>query len=479
MKFLTSLLFLVLFAFNLQAQTDYKIKIEIKNYPHDSIFIGYKFGDKQYIKDTLTQTKKGHFVFEGNDTIKNGMYLVVLQPKNDFLEFLIDKNDHHFSMSADFKDLNNSLKFKKSSSNKTFQEYGDFLKSQRPKAEKLRKQIHVQDSLKNTAKVEALKKELGNIDKDVIAYQKKFIKKYAGTFPALMVKSLTEVEVPEFEGDEKEVQKKKYYYYRNHYWDNIDMTDERLLYTNFFDRKVSFYIDKLVPQHPDTISQELDLLLKKMEPNKEMYKYYLISFLNKYASSKIVGFDAVYVHLAKEYYAKGKTPWVGEEQLAKILRDAYLLDPVLIGKKAPNMTLYKQDGSSKSIYDVDKPYTLLFFWSPECGHCKKAAPYLVKFFKEFKDQVEVITICNEIGDDNVKKCWETAKDHEFNDMINLADPKYISHFKTVYNVKSTPTIYILNKDKEIIMKRIPAKDLPDVMKQLIKRDKEKAKEKKN
>ena len=32
-----------------------------------------------------------------------------------------------------------------------------------------------------------------------------------------------------------------------------------------------------------------------MEPAKETFKYYLVHYLNKYAASKIVGFDAVYV----------------------------------------------------------------------------------------------------------------------------------------------------------------------------------------
>ncbi len=477
MKIWTSLLLSILFAFNLQAQADYDVKINIKNYDYDTLYIGYKFGDKQYIKDTLTAISKGKFELTGTDTIKDGMYLVVLKPKRDYMEFLIDKGDHHFSISTDAKDLS-KVKFKHSSANKHFQEYADFLKSMRPKAEKLRKQIQVQDSLKNTKKKEELTKQYENLDNEVAEYQQNFIKKYAGTLPAVIVKSYSEIKFPDFKGTDKEIQEQKYYYYRRHFFDNIDFSDERLLYTNLLDKKITYYIDKLIPQHPDTISLELDGLLKKMESNDEMHKYYLISFLNKYAGSKIVGFDAVYVHLVKEYYAKGQAPWVDEDQMAKILRDAYLLEPVLIGKKAPNMTLYQKDGSARSIYDVDKPYTLLFFWSPECGHCKKAAPYLVDFFKKYKDKVAVITICNEIGGDKAPKCWEFVKDHEFDDMINLADPKYSSHFKTVYNVKSTPTIYILNKDKEIIMKRIPAKELPDVMKQLIERDQKLEKEKK-
>ena len=158
MKIWTSLLFSILFAFNLHAQADYDIKINIKNYDQDTLYVGYKFGDKQYIKDTLTAISKGEFALKGTDTIKNGMYLVVLSPKRDYFEFLVDKDDHHFSIFADANDLGN-VSFKHSKTNKIFQEYADFLKGLRPKADKLRKEIQVQDSLKNTEKKEELTKK--------------------------------------------------------------------------------------------------------------------------------------------------------------------------------------------------------------------------------------------------------------------------------------------------------------------------------
>lgn len=477
MKIWTSLLFILFFAFTTKAQVDYKIKIKVKNYDSDTLIIGNKYGKQQYIKDTLIADKKGSFLFTGKDTLESGVFLMVFQPNKEFIEFLVDDNDKHFGISVDFSDLESSIKFKNSISNKAFQEYTSFLKKLKPKAEKIKKEIHVQDSLKNTVKKDELTKQLDKLDIDVKNFQISYIKKYKGSLPALIVRSLQEPDMPTFTGDPKEIRIKQYYFYRAHYFDNIDLADERLLHTNILARKIDFYVDRLIPQHPDTISVELDKILQKMEPNPEMYKFYLIQFLNNYAGSNIVGFDAIYVHLVNNYYAKGKTPWVDKKQMAKILRDASLLDPVLIGKTPPNITLYKEDGTPKEIFDVDKPYTLLFFWGPDCGHCKKAAPYLVDFYKAYKDQVAVITICNEISK-KTPKCWEGIKDHDYGEMINLADPKYTSHFKTLYNVKLTPTIYILNDKKEIIMKRIPAKELKDVMKQLIEMEQKKKLEQK-
>ncbi len=473
MQIWTSFLFFVLLSFGLQAQAGYDIKIKANNYDYDTLVIGYKFGKQQYIKDTLVSSNKQDFHFTGQDTLKDGMYIIVLKPKNDFLEFLVDKGDHKFSMTFDNKNLANSLKFKGSKSNKIFTEYTGFLKGLRPRAVKLRSEIKLQDSLGNTKAKDKVTKELNGMDKEVKEYQNTFIRKHAGTLPALIVKALKEPEMPEFEGDKKDVQQKQYYYFRNHFFDNLDLTDPRLLYTNLLDRKIKYYINKVVPQHPDTISTELDKLLQKMETNEELYKYYLIDFLNEYAGSKVVGFDAIYVHLVKNYYEKGKAPWVGAESMAKIVRDASLLFPVLIGKKAPNITLYEKDGTPKSVYDVDKDFTVLFFWAPDCGHCKKSAPHLVKFYNQFKDRVSVITIGNDIGNEKEEKTWKAVEEHKFDDLINLADFKYTSRFKTKYNIKSTPTIYILNKDKEIIMKRIPAKDLPEVMEELIRLDKKK------
>ncbi len=467
MKLIASLL-LLLFASRSQAQSDYKIEITLKNYPYKTLLIGYEYGSQKYPKDTLTLNSNGQFVFEGKDSIKNGLYFIVLQPKNEFLEFIIDYNDHHFAIAADAQNVLQTLVYKNSSSNQLFKEYEAFLKSKQDQmAQIIQKKKSLPDTPENQQKIKA---DLKSLDTEIGAFQADFIKQHKGTFPALIAQSLSPIKLPSFTGSTEEILTQSLAYQRAHFWDNIDFDDKRLLYTNFFDEKMTYYMNEFIPQHPDTISQEMDVLLTRMTENNEMYQYYLVAWLNKYAHTVTKGLDAVYVHLVKNYFAKGKSTRITEDQLASILRDVELLEPVLIGKKAPNITLYKQDGSAMSIYDSDKPYTLLFFWGPDCGHCQKAAPYLVKFFDKYKDQVEVITICNEIGDEKVKKCWQGVTDHEYNKMINLADPKYTSSFKTAYYVKMTPTVYILNKDKIIIAKNILAKELSSTMERLIAQD---------
>jgi len=61
----------------------------------------------------------------------------------------------------------------------------------------------------------------------------------------------------------------------------------------------------------------------------------------------------------------------------------------------------------------------------------------------------------------------------------MIDPYYRSRYKQIYNVKSTPVIYILDEKKEILAKRIGADQIGEVMDKIIERDKKLAEEKAN
>ncbi len=466
----------------------YKIRVKLENYPSNELIIGFHYGEKQYVKDTVTLGTDGYFTFEADTLFPAGVYLLVMKPDNNFIQLLLDAKNQQFTVNTDAKDSVNKMKIKGSPDNEAFYGYLQYLNKQRPEADTLRAQLNRVKG--NVADSTRFANKIMDIDKAVKKAQLDLIAKNPGSMAAKIVKASLEPEPPDFKGDEKEVAKKKYYWIREHYFDNIDITDPAMLRSPVLHGKIDYFITKLTPQHPDTINAALDRLFSKLngKNDNENFKYYLIHFLNYYAKSQIVGFDACYVHIADEYYCKGLTPWTKKEDLDKICDNAKRLEPILIGKIAPNITVMDRDNKPHTLWDVDADYTVVFFWAADCGHCKKAAPHMVEFAKKFKDQgVKVFAVCTGVvtskeESDSPEKvhesCWKGVDEKEFSDdlFFNSYDPYIRSGYKKLYDVQTTPQIFILDRKHEILMKRIGAEQLSEVMEQVIKFQEDKKKQ---
>ena len=71
-------------------------------------------------------------------------------------------------------------------------------------------------------------------------------------------------------------------YFKEHFFDGFDFTDDRLIRTAAFYEKISYYMDKLNVQVPDTIIKACDFLLSKWQTVPKMFKYTLNNFTSKY-----------------------------------------------------------------------------------------------------------------------------------------------------------------------------------------------------
>lgn len=466
-------------------QKGYKIRVKLENYAANELIIGFHYGEKQYVKDTATLAPDGFFSFEADTLFPPGVYLLVLKPDNNFIQILLDEKNQQFTVTTDAKDSVNKMKIKGSPDNELFYEYLRFLSKQRPEADTLRAQLGRAKG--NVADSTRLAGKILDIDKAVKKTQQDLITKHPNSMAARIVKAALDPEVPDFKGEETEVARKKYYWSRAHFFDNLDVADPALLRSPVLHGKIDQFITKITPQHPDSVNVALDNLFSKMKGkyNGENYKYYLIHFLNYYAKSNIVGFDACYVHIAQEYYCKGQAAWSKKEDLDKICDNARRLEPILIGKIAPNITVMDRNNQPHALWDVDSDYTVLFFWATDCGHCKKAAPHMVEFAKKFKDRgVKVFAVCTGVvtakDDSNSPEkvhdsCWKGLEEKEFSDdlFFNVYDPYIRSRYKMLYDVQTTPQIFILNRNHEILMKRIGSEQLGEVMEQVMKFQEEK------
>ncbi len=430
----------------------------------DEIYLAYYLGNAQYIQDTAHRSQD-KFLFSGQDTLRQGVYMVVFPPDNQFFQVLIGEGEDDLLLKAKMNDLLHPYLIRGSNETSLFYDYVKFLQSKKGVADSLRNTL---DSLPDSEINDKVKGELKTIDTEVKEYQFALLDKHPQSLTALLIKANLENEIPEFQGTEEEIQLQMYHFVKAHYFDLLPMKDSRLVRTPALHQRLEYYINKLTPQIPDSINQSIDHILSQFDTNSEAFKIYLVYYLNQYAKSKIVGMDGVYVHLVEKYYSKGFATWTDSVQLNKIIKNAETLEPLLIGKTAPDLLMQTKDKIPIRLHQVNSPYTVLFFWDPDCGHCKKSMPTVIEFYKNYKPKgVEIFSVCTRIQDD-VPKCWESIDEQGMGEWINVVDPNLRSRFKQIYDVRTTPQIYILDKDKKIVMKKISAEQLPEVMDRLIK-----------
>ncbi len=445
----------------------YDINIDIANYENDTLIVGYYYGDKQLVHDTLYAEKKGKFKLHGEDTLANGLYMLLTIPDNEFIQFNVNENEKNFDIAYDLKNKG-ELKFKGSKDNQLFQDYMKMLGDLRPKAQMLRDTIAIlTEANQDYSKFD---KELDVLDNEVISAQKNIVEKHPNTISALILKSSEDIDVPDFK-DAENPQFERFKYYKAHYFDNLDLANPLALKIGVLPNKVDTYLEKLTANHPDSISHSIDVLLAKMQPAEDTYRFYLSTFLSRYGNSKIIGYDAVYVHLVDKYYNNGKAPWVEEENLIKIVDNANKIRPALIGKIGSDLTVFEEDGVTPvTLSEIEYEYLVLLFWAPECGHCSKMMPDFVAFNEHWKSAgVKTFAICTK-HKDKTKNCWESLEDKNMLGFINGADEHHLSRFKLKYNVVKTPKVFILDKNREILMKNLGADQLDVVMRDIFTRN---------
>lgn len=453
------ILFLLFATLGSEAKDGYSIKVHIAGV-HDSLcWLANHFGDKSYIQDSCNADAHGNMKFEGKNTLRPGMYLVVL-PNKKYFEVMVDQQQF-FSVEADTTLDPSHITFKGSQDNADFYGWLNYVTKKRNEVEPIRNKMMAlpEADRKNSAE----KKQLDKIDEDIEAYQKNYITKNPTAFLSSIFKATKEVVVPDpptLPNGQKD-SLFQFYYYKNHYFDNVDFGDARLLRTPIFQQKLDYYIKKLTVQYPDSINLEADKLVKMAEKDTEVFKFTVWYITHEYENSNIMGLDAVFVYMVKKYYTKEKAYWLDAAGLYKIQERAAQLDPILIGKKPRNLVLADSANYVHSLYDVKANWTVLFFWDPDCGHCKKAMPKLQEFYNEWHAKgVEVYAVCNETEIDKWKKFIIENK----LTWINVSDPQMHDNFRHDFDVATTPQVFVLDKDKIIRAKKIDVEQIGDFIK---------------
>ena len=465
MKRLIYLLFIIL-SYQTYAQNEaFNLKIRVSGVQDSLIYLANYYGDKQYLKDSTYADASGRFTFKAKEALPGGIYLVVL-PGKRYFEVILDKNQK-LSMETDNANLVENMKVTGSDENKAFYDYLRFIYYKHKEVESLGQALEKVKEIPDSASV--YKEKINAIDKEVKEYKKNYIKQHSDWFTAKVFKASTDPVIPDLPKSESgEVDSLfGFKYYKAHYFDGLDFSDERLLRTPVFHNKLQYYLKNLTLQIPDSINKEADMIIAKAKANDEIFKYTVNYITYTYETSNIMGMDAVFVHMARNYYTPDQAFWVDSTQLYKITDKAKTLEPLLLGKKAQNLVMKDMNGKYRSLHDVNAKYTILYFWDPDCSHCKKATPKLAEYYQKVKSNgVEVYAVCTEVETDKWKKFIE---DYNLN-WINVHDPDHRINYRKMYDIQTTPVVYLLDDEKKIIAKRIGVEQLEEILDNFLKRD---------
>ena len=441
-----------------QLKKGYEIDITIKGLQDSTVYLAYHLGDKQYVMDTIKLDRTGHGIVQGHETLPQGIYMIVL-PARRYFELLMSSNQY-FSLSCNYSDYFNTLKFAGSEENSAFVEYQRKWVSMQQRTAAITNRI--QNNRQNNDSLKILASIQKTHDEDMKSYLKSVIKANNGTLLATLVRALLPVEIPEFiipvgfKNPDSVRWIRNYLYNKNHFFDNIDLTDERLLRTPVLYARLNTFFTNVIIQAPDSINKEIDKLIKKCSANYKIFQFVSVYLFNHFRESEIMGHDAVMVKLADDIYLSGKADWVTKEFKDDLRKQIDLIRPNLIGKKAENIVMDSYKGIFVSLYDVEKEFTVLYFWEPDCGHCQESTPKLKAFYDKPKDySMEIFAVCT--TSDKTK--WSKYIEDNKLTWINGWDPQRSSHFDYYYNVQSTPTVYVLDKNKKIIAKKLAVEEI--------------------
>lgn len=206
------------------------------------------------------------------------------------------------------------------------------------------------------------------------------------------------------------------------YWNDFQLDDKRILTYPLIDNKLETYFENL-PVDASIINDEIDKLIAKTGDCIDVRDYLIWFFYRKYYMPKYMNLDDVYIHLVNEYFLKLEMEHVTESVANTMAERANFLENLKIGAKIPEIG---------TLYSVKSPYIALVFFDKSCKKCAQEGRKL----EEIRSRHPEMTIFPVEVSSGLKK-----------DMM------------LIYDIQTTPTIYLLDRNMRIIAKRIKAEDV--------------------
>lgn len=219
-----------------------------------------------------------------------------------------------------------------------------------------------------------------------------------------------------------------------HFWDGIEAFDGPTDENPVLAAQLDFYFDKMVAPLPDSITPEIDRLIERASFNTDLRDFILWHLLEKYHHPEYMSQDQVFVYLYDNYFSRLEIKDLNAADLALIRDKAETFRRLAIFNLAPNFAI----NDSVDLHSVESEYTVLFFFDHDCDVCQLEMQELDSVCT-MHPEIKVLAIDMNTDDISVDALYD------------------------LYDIETTPLLYVLDGEKRIIAKKIHAKQIPLVL----------------
>ena len=215
-----------------------------------------------------------------------------------------------------------------------------------------------------------------------------------------------------------------------HFWDGIEAFDGPTDENPVLSAQIDFYFDKLVAPLPDSITLEISRLIERTSDNHDLRDFILWHLLEKYRHPIYMSQDQVFVFLYDQYFSQLEINDLNEVNRTLIQEKADRLRRLALFQPAPSFKI----NDSIDLQTIENKYTVLFFYDHDCDLCHE-------------EMQDLDSVCAAHPEITVLAIDMNTDDVRFNILYDL------------YDIETTPLIYVLDRDKRIIAKKIRARQI--------------------
>jgi len=442
-----------------------RIEVFIEGMQAGTVRLIGNYGDQNYIADTTVADAGGHFVLSRKRPLQPGFYYFLLPGQKNF-SMLIDKEDQFMTLRAKVSDITGTMQVKGSINTELLYRNSRFQNAQDGEINQLSQIIRSNPA--TSPEYKKAKERQNQLLAERKAHLDTIFREHPNAFFTKFKIAGQNPDWPEYRKPNGDLDTlRNLYHFREHFWDGVDFTDTRMLFTPVIFNKLKRYIVELTPQNPDSIIKVADPLVQRVKPYPEFFKFMVnwIGLNYENGKTKVMDGEAVMVYLIDKYITPENAFWDTPENVGKLRKKIDEMKASLLGRKGPDVRANDINGQPKSIYEMTAPLIVIFMFSPDCEHCQEQAPEIQRIYEKWKDKgVDFYGIAVNTKEDEWRKF---VKKSGFT-FTNVYDPTNRAIYAK-YFVDITPELYVLNKDRTIIAKNLVAGQLETIFERELKK----------